>query len=87
MKARDPRQIAGGQAVAGIYRKQPQLIEVRVVEARHDGVVTVCARLPVASYHLIERAPAVIGERCQMLSKQREALDVPVVFHRRYCGL
>ena len=68
-KARDPRTIAAGQTVAGIYRKQPQLIEVRAVEGRHDEVVTVFVRFPVASNHLIERAPAVVSQGSQMLAQ------------------
>src|SRR5262249_44279510 len=84
-KAADPAAVVGGEAVAAVHGEQPELVDVRRVEDRQDGIVT--ARGAGARDDVEARRAAGVAQRGEVIAQQREPPDVPVVACRRDGGL
>lgn len=74
MEARDAFAVCLAQTIAGINRKQPELINIRLVENTQHVIVAFRIRFAIA------RRDFVITERGEMITQQRKSIDVPVVF-------
>src|SRR6185437_3337457 len=77
-KAADARAIGGRQAIAGVGREQPQLVESRIRKLRKDGV-GLSATIPIARRHPERELPVVIAQLRQEFAQAAEARDVPVI--------
>src|SRR5258708_2940069 len=80
-KAPDCRDLVTRETVAHIDGKQPQLIEVRLVELREQAIVRAGWRATVARDDLeCGRAGSrALGEPCKTVAQQGKASDVPII--------
>src|SRR5215218_2475861 len=80
---RDAPTVGLGQSVARVHREEPELVEVRRVEAAQDFVVAFGVSLSVSRDDFASRTAFVVPERAEVLAQQRKPSDVPVVLDGR----
>jgi hypothetical protein len=68
------------QAFDKIKRKKPKLVEIGFIELAQKRIKSLIVYFAVARCHIIKRLAVRIRYRFQMVGKQRETADVPIVF-------
>src|SRR4051794_29876855 len=81
-KPRDRLAIRRGQAVAGINREQPELVEVALVDRRQDRV-RLPRRIAVTHGDVVKRIALLIPLLPEERAEPTETRDRPVVLGRR----
>src|SRR6266852_4638534 len=58
------------QTIAGINRKQPELVELRSIQRAENAIVTCGVRFAIASYHLKQWVSGFVFPRGQFIPQQ-----------------
>ena len=86
-ETRDALAVGDGQTIAGINRKQPQLVKTVVSSVLSTGSLPAASDSRSRVVTSQSGFPASSFQRSQLVPQQREPADVPVVFGKRNGGL